>query len=314
MHTMSGTVVGTASYMPPEQAEGSRNIGPHSDVYALGAILYELLTGQPPFRAENVVDTMLQVLHQEPKAPSSLRQGVPAELEVISLKCLEKNPTSRYQSAEELAKDLRRYLDCEPILARPPSAVERVQKWTRKHPAVAALIAVSVVAFVLFLSLWANFTARLQYKKDLLEAKHQLILEKQSDDERIQGIIRQQNDRTERILHATLSAIADFTDSQRDKKLLESERHQPGLLPYQLACALSQACSLIDDDYDMPADEKARLKKQYVDQACELLRVARALDPKMNVAKSLRDSAELAPLRKHIRYQELASELDRAAP
>jgi hypothetical protein len=158
-HTQSGAVMGTPDYMAPEQAAGQKTVGPVADVYALGAILYECLTGRPPFRAATGVDTILQVLREEPVPPRQLNAQVPAGLETICLNCLHKEPARRYASAEELAEDLRRFQAGEPIRARPVGAVERALKWARRRPALAALLAVVLLALVALAVLSGNLVA-----------------------------------------------------------------------------------------------------------------------------------------------------------
>jgi tetratricopeptide (TPR) repeat protein len=145
--TQPGTVLGTANYMPPEQASGrTEEIGPLVDVYALGALLYEMLTGRPPFLGESQFRTLEQVCSQEPVPPRRLQPSVPHDLETVCLTCLRKEPRKRYASALELAEDLRRFLQGEPIRARPVPAWERSYKWARRRPAQAALVAAVVAA------------------------------------------------------------------------------------------------------------------------------------------------------------------------
>jgi hypothetical protein len=150
--TQSGDVLGTPIYMAPEQASGRIHlIGPHTDLWSLGVILYEMLTGRPPFQAPTGVEVVMQVIEHEPLSPSRLQPALPRDLVTVCLKCLEKDPKKRYPTARALADDLRRFLDGEPIQARPVGRVQRLVKWARRRPAVAALLAVSALAAVALL-------------------------------------------------------------------------------------------------------------------------------------------------------------------
>ncbi len=165
--TETGTTLGTPSYMAPEQAQGNtRAVGPAVDVYALGAVLYETLTGRPPFRAETPAHTVMQVIGDEPVPPARLNPKVPRDLETVCLQCLHKNPTRRYASAQALADDLRRFLAGEPVAARRTPAWERAVKWARRRPAAAALVALLAVTFVGLAAATALLTAANQRERD----------------------------------------------------------------------------------------------------------------------------------------------------
>ncbi|MCY3017517.1 MAG: protein kinase [Planctomycetota bacterium] len=151
--SQSGQVMGTPAYMPPEQAEGRvKDVGPRSDVYSMGAILYEMLTGRVPFTGENAMQVLRATCHDDPVPPRRITPDVPRDLETVCLKCLEKELAKRYASAQALADDLARWLNGEPVAARPASPTERLAKWVRRRPAAAALVGVSTLAVVLLIA------------------------------------------------------------------------------------------------------------------------------------------------------------------
>ncbi len=147
--TVSGQLLGTPGYMAPEQARGPRHaISPATDVYALGAILYQLLTGRPPFQGVTGVDTVMQVLHQDPVSPRRLQPKLPPDLNTICLKCLQKDPRKRYQSAALLADDLRRFLDGKSINARPVGRLGQTRKWVQRNPGPAGLLVGTILSLL----------------------------------------------------------------------------------------------------------------------------------------------------------------------
>ena len=162
--TQVGDIMGTPAYMSPEQAVGGP-AGVATDIYSLGAILYDLLTGHPPFRGSTALDTIEQVIHLPPKPPSHEQPGTPRDLELICLKCLRKDPEDRYATAQDLANDLGHFLQGEPIVARLVPTTERVSKWLRRRPDLAALLA--LLAFVATVSIVALLIEREQLHRAL---------------------------------------------------------------------------------------------------------------------------------------------------
>jgi WD40 repeat protein len=179
--TQSGAIVGTPAYMAPEQASGRRgSVTTATDVYGLGAVLYAMLTGRPPFRGESVLEVLQQVREQGPEPPSRVNPRVPRDLETVCLKCLEKDPRRRYDSAAALAEDLGRWLRGEPIVARPVGRSERLWLWCRRNPVVASLVG-AVTALLVALAVGSTIAA---YQYERLARKERLTADKAVEAER----------------------------------------------------------------------------------------------------------------------------------
>jgi len=186
--THTGAIVGTASYMAPEQAEGKRPLTTAADVYALGAILYELLTGRPPFRGTSTLETLRQVIEQQPIRSRRIVPTIPRDLEVICLKCLQKYAARRYPSAEVLADDLERWVERRPITARRTNVVQRAYHWCRRNRVAALGVATALGVFLAFFTFWLKdslspasakpvpgYHDYLQYHHDMQLARDALI-------------------------------------------------------------------------------------------------------------------------------------------
>ncbi|TWT88026.1 serine/threonine-protein kinase [Neorhodopirellula pilleata] len=243
--TAVGQLIGTPHYMPPEQAGGSSSssevanqpVGPTADIYSIGAVLYAMLTGSPPFQAANPIDVVAQVLTREPVPPRTLIPGIPRELEIITLKCLSKRKGDRYQSGEALADDLQRFLSGQPITARPPSLGRRIQHAIHQHLLVATVsgTAALVLVFLTLVLLMSWIKASWQ----LNELRDQLAQERSTAGSYLAAAKSSREDRDGTNLissdaHDILAAYELNRLSDSVKRLREAGRHETAL---QLAIA-----------------------------------------------------------------------------
>jgi WD40 repeat protein/serine/threonine protein kinase len=231
--TRSGVPIGSPPYMAPEQAAGRlRDIGPASDVYALGATLYEVLTGRVPFRGETPAETIRQVISDDPIAPRVLRPEIPRDLETICLHCLHKDPARRYPSAAALAEDLRRFLAGRPIQARPASAWERSLKWARRRPALAALAALAVTVGLGAAGAMAWSNAWLRAHNERLRQEIDRADRHAREAERQRRIALQGEAVADRHLHAAQVRLArqacDVGQFERAQEILLDDVYAPG--------------------------------------------------------------------------------------
>jgi tetratricopeptide (TPR) repeat protein/tRNA A-37 threonylcarbamoyl transferase component Bud32 len=237
--TLTGQVLGTPSYMPPEQAAGKLDqIGHRSDVYALGATLYELLTARPPFRADTLLETLRQVREAEPASPRSLNGHVPRNLETICLKCLEKEPVKRYGSAQDLANELKRFLKGEPIRARPAGPAERLWRWCRRNPVLAILIAAVVLSLLAGTAISLYFAVQANYRTREVE--------RQRDE------VAKQKGRAEETLRLARRAVDDFSMRFGQDKRLQAHDLE-GLRKEYLQSAAQIYQQLVELHSDDPA-------------------------------------------------------------
>lgn len=241
--TETGQLLGTPSYMPPEQAQGKvKQVGPQADVYSLGATLYCLLTGRPPFQAATQLETMLQVVEQDPVSPKSLNRAVSVDLETICLRCLEKDPAKRYATAAALANDLTRFLTGEPIQARPVGRLERVLKWIARKPMTAAAYGFSALTAVLTIVgltialFWRNAEVARQEAEDsrngAIAAKNEAdTARKEADTARIEAVDARR--KTEIAMAGETAARKG--EERAHKELEETKEYNEYLLNVRLA-------------------------------------------------------------------------------
>ena len=257
--TQAGAVLGTPSYMPPEQAAGhGSEVGPLADVYSLGATLYCLVTGRPPFQAARVAETLKQVMEQEPVSPRQLNASVDSDLETICLKCLQKEPALRYSSANELAGDLSRYLEGQPIQARPISTFSRFVRWCRRNPRLATLTGAFLLALLIGTSVSTFFAIQSarnaeRYRKEFERAN--------IETGRAKTALGRESEALKRLtaqLKATEDAIDNYVKTVSNAQLLKDARFQP-LLKTLLKDALDHYQSYVKqygDATDPPTLER----------------------------------------------------------
>ncbi len=237
--TQTGDILGTLRYMSPEQASGTKVLDHRTDVYSLGATLYELVTLEPIFPGRNRQELLQQIINEEPRSPSTLEKSVPLELETIILKAVSKNLADRYNSAQELADDLQRYLEDKPILAKRPSLMERTRKWSRRHPSV--VIAGIVILFLCLVGLginnWmiaqeqAKTQQALQHEKDrAMEARRavgdlvEIAGSELADQPQLEGLRK-------RLLRTALTYYADFIATHGDDPSAKRNSHRARIEP-----------------------------------------------------------------------------------
>jgi tetratricopeptide (TPR) repeat protein len=257
--TSDGTIMGSPSYMPPEQARGElSSISPRSDLYSLGAILYQMLTGRPPFTSDRPLNTVMQVIQNDPVQPRDLQPGIPVDLETICMKALQKDAAARYQSCQEFADDLQRFLNHEPILARPVSRLERAWRWCRRNPriAVPSGIAGFFVIATAIVSTWAwNETsahaAAIAQERDNVREQRDEAQRQRDEADRQRAIANQQQavaEDNERIAQKQAQLALEniqFIVTDIDTQLSE----QPGM--GELRIAILDAVSRKWDDIDL---------------------------------------------------------------
>lgn len=310
--TRTGMVLGTPQYLAPEQAEGrTADVGPATDVHALGVILYEMLAGRPPFLGASTVEVLDQVRGSDPLPPSRVQPRIPVELEVICLKCLTKEPARRYATAAELADDVGRYLRGESVHARRTPAWQRVVRWTRRQPVLAGLAALSVCAVLALLGVWVGFThqlrsaaTRLQQERDEANRQHNLAEEGRQKAEA-------EKTRAEYLLLRCMSAIDEHARATEVSREAKQQTGEPGSIPFVVARVYATSARVYQSDALLSEADRKRFAERYAGKAVELLRQAadhRYFDSATN-RQRLRDDADLTVLHDRADFRALLTKL-----
>lgn len=273
--TATGQALGTPSYMPPEQVSGKNElVGPLADVYSLGATLYCLLTGRPPFQAATALDTMLQVLERSPVPPRQLNPAIPRDLETICLKCLEKVPAQRYSSASELALELDRYLKGEPILARPVSRWERYRRWCRRNPLVASLSATALGLLIGGTLISTYFAVLASRRAARAEEGTRIAIET------LETVIFQMQEKLGSIPAARAARMEVLKQAMKEMEKLADLQVQSGRLDLGRAVVLTRYAAII---FTIGSDDtlgSMTTAEKYLDAACKTFEKYAADDPK----------------------------------
>jgi serine/threonine protein kinase len=310
--TRTGSVLGTPSYLAPEQALGQpRLIGPAADVYGLGAILYECLTGRPPFKGATVLDTLDQVRSQEPVAPRRLNPAVPLDLETICLKCLHKDPRKRFATCGDLADDLARHLNGEPIRSRPAGVMERGLKWMKRRPAVSALLGATGLAVAALGVTWVTFTIRLEEQRRQAVTQRDRAEEQAREAKRQEEEARKQSERAGHLLSLAATAVDEIAVSARGAGKETSS--STGSVLFKLACFYARASKTLEGDELLQAGDRQRLAEQYAVCAVRLLNCAERVGfftrSRKESREMLEKSTDLAILRQRADYRSLLQRL-----
>jgi tRNA A-37 threonylcarbamoyl transferase component Bud32 len=310
--TQTGMVLGTPQYLAPEQAEGRvQDVGAVTDVYAIGVILYEMLAGRPPFLGASTLEILDQVRRTDPMPPSRVQPRIPAELEVICLKCLAKESSRRYATAAELADDLGRYLRGEPVKARRTPAWQRAARWARREPQLAGLATLTVCAVLSLLGVWVGFTYQLQAAATQLQEERDEATRLKTLAEEGLRKAEVEKSRSESLLFRCMSAIdehARATEQSREMKQLTGE---PGSIPFVVARVYAASARVYRNDIQLSEADRDHFAERYAAKAVELLHQAadhRYFDSDRNRQKLWADS-DLTALRDRGDFRALVHKL-----